>query len=269
MVSVSKYSYLFFKYGEINSLTFIDETSPNRMESWCIYYVAAIWLIFKSLPLCTVNAEQCLSPNYKSNFVELSANDSEANLFRNNSRKASEYDKVCVVFSAIRTGIIWNLTIKYAENESDRISQFVANLKQYSAFGLRDSNVIFIEACDENGRFGIEESGGPLQMCEDINEIINSSLSFEVSLQVAFRMPAIADPKGSSWYRPGKLFGPSMIKASNKERKKHRRNESGVKSSSGSVFGFWAFGQTGMTLIYFFFVNIEIETLIIKFMRQN
>lgn len=197
-------------------------------------------VVFWTILHCTtsfggINAEECWSPRNDSDFVGTIEANGYANLFR--TKVSIDLDKVCVAFSAVRDGNIWNITMNYAAKDSDVIGSYLDGFEQFSAFGLRDSSFINIEPCNETARFGFEEAGVG-ETCSDYEG--NSKHSVNISLRVAFKMAAI--PKElSSWYDKGRMFGPSMRNFQRKGRRKTRRNDSGAKSSFGSVFGLWAF----------------------------
>ncbi|EDS29721.1 hypothetical protein CpipJ_CPIJ007362 [Culex quinquefasciatus] len=164
------------------------------MELWSIECVVVIWAILQgATSVGVINAEQCVSPHNNSNFAGSFEAHGYAHLFRANSNLVSNNGKVCVAFSSIRNGNIWNITMNYGAEAGDKISGLLAGFGQFSTFGLRDSEVIFIEACNETARFGFEESGGPAEICFNYEDIISFNRSWERFRWKLETMPNSAD----------------------------------------------------------------------------
>lgn len=228
------------------------------MELWSIECVVVIGAILQgATSVGVINAEQCVSPHNNSNFAGSFEAHGYAHLFRANSNLVSNNGKVCVAFSSIRNGNIWNITMNYGAEAGDKISGLLAGFGQFSTFGLRDSEVIFIEACNETARFGFEESGGPAEICFNYEDIISFNRSVSISVQVAFQMAALDEDIFSSWNDGFRMFGPSMIRSyPKKNRRKSNRIDNGMKSSFGPGFGLWSF-CTVLILVEFYNWNIS------------
>lgn len=190
------------------------------MEPWRIKNIVAIWIILRCIPLHPTYTEQCSEPLNET----LLADSAEgfAQLFHSN---VDQPKTACVRFSAIRHDNIWNITGNCFELDNDWIGQFVSDLERYSSFGLRDSDALFIEACSESGRYGIEAADDIAKQCNKIN----ANCSFRLVVQVSFTMAALEHENMSAWYIKG-FKGPAVMFLDRIKNKRPKSKSRAVKS---------------------------------------
>lgn len=189
---------------------------------WCL----VIWPILRFIQFPAINANQCLSSFKESHLKGFKTTNGFANLFRKDPEMAgSRFEKYCVTYTAVHSGNVWTIVINCAESFRDEIGALLDDFDQHSAFGLRDSDALFIEACNETSRFGFEATSDTTVTCPN-QQNITADCWFEMTIQVAFKMAALRDNLMSSWYddsRIGVKGAIFLVKTPRKQPKKKNR----------------------------------------------
>lgn len=198
----------------------------SRMESHSrCFFVFVICTVLSFSSISTIKTFSCLRPIGNSNFYSINYTEGIGHVLQLFNALNSTF--ACVNFTATQSDNVWNIAMDCAEESRDSLELLTAESTRYSSFGSLGDNILWIEACNAEGRYSFMKMNGLTECEPPVSSNCTFSMTIAVGFDLRFRMSDFdADPELQNQAEGGKLGLHAIVRKDGRQSKRRSRSGS-------------------------------------------